>query len=77
MSYSLVAKNTFYQKFLMYFCFFAVSLNVLLNIYFIPKYSHIASAYTTLVSELLVFALLLYKLLIAKKLHERGVQMHG
>lgn len=60
------------QKFLMYTYLFAAILNILLNLVYIPKYSYLASATITFISEMLIFTLLLLKTLSIKKLHEKG-----
>ena len=51
------SKKTYYSSAIL---LLAGSVNVLLNIYFIPKYGFIAAAYTTLVSYILLFLLSWY-----------------
>jgi O-antigen/teichoic acid export membrane protein len=59
------------QKYLMYVYLFSTVLNIVLNIIFIPQFSYIACATITLVSEGLVFAFLLSKVLKTRILSER------
>ncbi|HYM65016.1 MAG TPA: oligosaccharide flippase family protein [Candidatus Sulfotelmatobacter sp.] len=49
------------QKFLMYIYFILLIINILLNIYLIPKYSYFASAWITVFSEGIVFIVLAIK----------------
>ncbi len=61
------------QKFLMYLYLSVTILNIILNLIFIPKYSYIASATITIVSEALIVVILLIKFFDTKKLLERGM----
>jgi O-antigen/teichoic acid export membrane protein len=47
----------------MYVYLFSTVLNIVLNVIFIPQFSYLASATITLVSEALVFILLIGKVL--------------
>lgn len=58
----LVIRNK--KKFLVVIYCIALSLNIILNIYFIPKFSYIASAWITVLNEAVVFGLLLLALLL-------------
>jgi O-antigen/teichoic acid export membrane protein len=49
------------QKYLMYVYLFSTVLNITLNVIFIPQFSYLACATITLVSESLVFVLLIGK----------------
>ena len=59
------------QKYLMYVYLFSTVLNIVLNVIFIPQFSYLASATITLVSEGIVFVLLIGKVLNARNLLER------
>ena len=61
------------QKYLMYVYLLATIINILLNLIFIPQFSYIASAAITVISEGLVFLLLVYKVIVNKNLPERGL----
>jgi len=61
------------QKYLMYVYLFSTILNIVLNVIFIPQFSYLASATITLVSEALVFVLLIGKVVSVEKLPERKV----
>lgn len=51
------------QNFLMFLYFALLVLNIVLNILFIPQYSYIASAWITVVCEIIVFLILTVKIL--------------
>jgi O-antigen/teichoic acid export membrane protein len=59
------------QKYLMYVYLFSVILNIVLNMIFIPQFSYLASATITLISEGLVFVLLIGKVFKVRILLER------
>jgi len=61
------------QKYLALIYFFSTILNVSLNVLFIPKYTYVAAAYITIISEALVVVLLSIKLIHLKNIR-RGVQ---
>lgn len=56
----LITRNQ--QKYLMYVYLISTILNIFLNLIFIPKFSYIASATITVISEGLVFMFLLWKI---------------
>jgi O-antigen/teichoic acid export membrane protein len=59
------------QKYLMVIYFFSTFLNIVLNVIFIPQFSYVACATTTLVSEGIVFVFLAAQLLRVRILLER------
>jgi O-antigen/teichoic acid export membrane protein len=59
-------------KFLMYVYLLSMAVNIFLNLIFIPKYSYVASATITLVSEAIVFTLLIVKII-----SERNKKIYG
>lgn len=65
LQWALIAKKE--QKFLMYVYLFASILNIVLNLIFIPIASYTASAIITGISEGIVFALLLAKIINVQK----------
>ncbi len=62
------------QKFLMYVYFASAVVNIVLNLIFIPKYSYLASAVITGISESIVFVVLLVSLFNLKIILEQEVQ---
>jgi len=62
------------QKFLMYVYFASAVVNISLNLIFIPKYSYLASAVITGISESIVFVVLLVSLFNLKNILEQEVQ---
>ncbi len=59
------------QKFLMFVYLLTSLLNILLNLIFIPKYSYLASATITIISEALIVLILLVKLINTQKILEK------
>ncbi len=61
------------QKFLMFVYLFSTFLNIILNIIFIPQFSYVACATITLISEAIVFVLLIGKVFSVKNLLEKRI----
>lgn len=61
------------QKFLMFVYLFSTFLNIILNIIFIPQFSYIACATITLMSEAVVFVLLIGKVFRTRHSLEMGI----
>lgn len=64
------------QKYLMYVYLFSTVLNITLNIIFIPQFSYIASATITLISEGIVFSLLIFKIFSIRIFLEKEVKIN-
>lgn len=65
------------QKYLMYVYIFSTVLNIILNIVFIPQFSYVACASITLLSEGLVFILLISRFLSNKNLRKGEIKAYG